>query len=127
MIKILSTGLNYPHVTFSIRIENNSDDNNFTCYIEQKGSGDYVANFEKPIEISKTEEGSDFAYATFINETNYEMKLHDDMYDNTYTLAPRGGSKVIVNTTSSSYYCVITYTSPNPPPQTVDVQAIIMG
>ena len=73
------------------------------------------------------EEGSDFGIATFVNKTNYEMKLYDEMYKKTYTLAPRGGSKIISNATTHSYYCIITYTSPNPPPETVDVQAIVMG
>ena len=126
MIKILSTGKNYPHITFSTRIEDDSD-NDFTCYIEQVGSGDYVANFETSITIRPIEEGSDFGDATFVNKTNYEMKLYDEMYEKTYTLAPRGGSKIISNATADSYYCIITYTSPNPPPETVDVQAIVMG
>ena len=125
MIKILSTGLNYPYVYFSVRIE--GPDYNFTCYIEQNGSGNYVANYNKSITLPQIDPDEyQITYCLFVNETNYEMKIYDEESSTSYTLAP-GGSKFVTNSTSHEEYYTITYTSPNPPPQTVDVQAIIMG
>lgn len=125
MIKILSTGLNYPHVNFYTRDDGSAD--NFTCYIEQYGSGNYVANCDEHITLYPPDDDESQTYVLFINETNYEMKLHNEQFGDTHTLAPRGGSILMSNPSEEVYHYNITYTSPNPPPQTVNVQAIIMG
>ena len=124
MIKILSTGKNYPHITFSgtrVKVATGT----YEYHITQEGSGDYVSNFNEETHIPASTSSFN-TELTVINETNYEMKLHDEMYGATYTLAP-GNRKTFFNGDTREVSLIVTYTSPNPPPQSVDVQAIVMG
>ena len=123
MIKILSTGKNYPHITFSgtrVKVATGT----YEYHITQEGSGDYVSNFNAEAYIPASASSFD-TELTVINETNYEMKIREPN-GAIHTLAP-GNRKTFFNGDTREVSLIVTYTSPNPPPQTVDVQAIVMG